>query len=106
MSSLQFMHLCPDRGGSPPIEHEGDRAEVNETLAKVGLKFEGKVKVRHFARVLYEEVGLGSLKKSFVKSLEGLRVASHYGCHDPNHRRFTATLIRSKTLTHWTKSLH
>ena len=62
-------------------EQERDRAEVNEVLGKVGLKFEGKVKVRHFARILYEEVGLETLKKSFVKSLEGLRVASHYGCH-------------------------
>jgi heterodisulfide reductase subunit B len=62
-------------------EHERDRADVNITLEKVGLKFEGKVKVRHFARILYEEVGLETLKKSFVKSLEGLRVASHYGCH-------------------------
>jgi heterodisulfide reductase subunit B2 len=61
--------------------HERDRAEVNEVLGKVGLKFEGKVKVRHFARILYEEVGLEALKKSFVQSLEGLRVASHYGCH-------------------------
>ena len=62
-------------------EHETDRADVNITLERVGLKFEGKAKVRHFARILYEEVGLESLKKSFVKSLEGLRVASHYGCH-------------------------
>jgi len=62
-------------------EHESDRAEVNEVLGKVGLQFEGKVRVRHFARILYEEVGLEVLKKSFVKSLEGLRVASHYGCH-------------------------
>ena len=62
-------------------EHESERAEVNEVLGKVGLQFEGKVRVRHFARILYEEVGLESLKKSFVKSLEGLRVASHYGCH-------------------------
>jgi heterodisulfide reductase subunit B len=62
-------------------EHESDRAEVNKTLEKVGLKYEGRGKVRHFARILYEEVGLESLKKSFVKSLEGLRVASHYGCH-------------------------
>ena len=62
-------------------EHESDRADVNKTLEKVGLKYEGRGKVRHFARILYEEVGLESLKKSFVKSLEGLRVASHYGCH-------------------------
>jgi heterodisulfide reductase subunit B len=62
-------------------EHEDQRAEVNESLSRVGLKYEGRVKVRHFARVLYEEVGLDELKKHFTKSLEGLRIASHYGCH-------------------------
>jgi heterodisulfide reductase subunit B len=62
-------------------EHENQRAEVNESLGRVGLKYEGRVKVRHFARILYEEVGLEELKKHLTKSLEGLRVASHYGCH-------------------------
>jgi heterodisulfide reductase subunit B len=37
--------------------------------------------VRHFARVLYEEVGKDEIKKHFTKSLEGLKIASHYGCH-------------------------
>jgi heterodisulfide reductase subunit B len=62
-------------------EHENQRAEVNESLGRVGLKYEGGVKVRHFARILYEEIGFDELKKHFTKSLEGLRVASHYGCH-------------------------
>jgi heterodisulfide reductase subunit B len=62
-------------------ERENEREEINESLSRVGLKYEGRVKVRHFARVLYEEVGLDELKKHFTKSLEGLRVASHYGCH-------------------------
>jgi heterodisulfide reductase subunit B2 len=54
---------------------------VNEVLSKAGLKYDQGVKVRHFARVLYEEVGLDELKKHFSRSLEGLRVATHYGCH-------------------------
>jgi heterodisulfide reductase subunit B len=62
-------------------EHEDQRAEVNQSLGRVGLKYEGRVKVRHFARILYEEVGLDELKKHLTKRLEGLRVASHYGCH-------------------------
>jgi heterodisulfide reductase subunit B len=62
-------------------EHEDQRAEVNEGLGRVGLKYEGRVKVRHFARILYEDIGLDELKKRMTKSLEGLRVASHYGCH-------------------------
>lgn len=62
-------------------EDEALRGEINESLARVGLKFEGGVKVRHFARVLYEEVGKEELKKHFSVNLEGLKVASHYGCH-------------------------
>ncbi|MGD2125013.1 MAG: CoB--CoM heterodisulfide reductase iron-sulfur subunit B family protein [Desulfobacteraceae bacterium] len=62
-------------------EDEKMKAEINKELARVKLKYENGVKVRHFARILYEEVGLEELKKHFTKSLEGLRVASHYGCH-------------------------
>ncbi|MBU2499372.1 MAG: CoB--CoM heterodisulfide reductase iron-sulfur subunit B family protein [Proteobacteria bacterium] len=62
-------------------EDERAREEINANLSRVGLQYNGGVKVRHFARVLYEEVGLEELKKHFTKTLEGLRVASHYGCH-------------------------
>jgi heterodisulfide reductase subunit B len=62
-------------------EDDKARAEVNESLSRVGLQYEGGVKVRHLARVLYEEVGKDALKDLCTRSLEGLRVASHYGCH-------------------------
>lgn len=62
-------------------EDETLRGEVNKTLAKAGLVYEGRVRVRHFARVLYEEVGLEELKRHVTRPLKGLRVASHYGCH-------------------------
>jgi len=57
------------------------KAEVNEVLARAGLHYDKGVRVRHFARVLYEEVGKDEIKKHFTKSLEGLRIANHYGCH-------------------------
>ncbi len=57
------------------------KAEVNEVLGRAGLHYDKGVKVRHFARVLYEEVGKEEIKKHFTKSLEGLRIANHYGCH-------------------------
>jgi len=64
------------------LEHKADlRNEINESLAKVGLHYEGGVKVRHFARVLYEEVGIEEIQKTFTRRLEGMRVAPHYGCH-------------------------
>ena len=64
------------------LAHDEDmRKAINERLAKVGLHYEGEVKVRHFARVLYEEVGLEEIKTHLTTSLKGLKVASHYGCH-------------------------
>jgi heterodisulfide reductase subunit B len=62
-------------------EDESLRKEVNESLAKVGLSYEGGVKVRHFARILYEEVGKDRIKPALSRDLKGLRIATHYGCH-------------------------
>jgi heterodisulfide reductase subunit B len=62
-------------------QDEKAKAEVNASLSKVDLNYDKGVRVRHFARILYEEVGMDELKKHFTKSLEGLRIATHYGCH-------------------------
>jgi heterodisulfide reductase subunit B len=61
-------------------DHEA-RRQVNMRLSKVNLRYDGKVKVRHFARVLYEEVGAEAIKAHLHKDLSGLRIALHYGCH-------------------------
>lgn len=60
---------------------EDTKNEVNEALSRVGLRYDGRVRVRHFARILYEEIGLEEIKRHFSKSLNDLRVAVHYGCH-------------------------
>jgi len=46
----------------------------------VGSSYDGSVAVRHLVEVLMEDVGIEKLRKSFVKSLGGLKVASYYGC--------------------------
>jgi len=58
---------------------ERDRANVY--LSRLGLKFQNTVKVRHFARVLYEEIDAAKIKEHFKKDLSGLGIAIHYGCH-------------------------
>ncbi len=64
------------------LSHDEDmKKEINKSLDRIGLKYEGGVKVRHFARVLYEEIGPDEIKKHLTTSLKGLKVASHYGCH-------------------------
>jgi len=54
--------------------------ETNEALAAAGLKYEGKVKVRHMVEVLIEDLGYDAIKAPVVKPLEGLRIAGYVGC--------------------------
>lgn len=57
------------------------RDRVNKHLARVGLRYEGQVRVRHLARILFEEIGAEEIKTHFQKDLSDLKVAIHYGCH-------------------------
>ncbi|MBW2000031.1 MAG: CoB--CoM heterodisulfide reductase iron-sulfur subunit B family protein [Deltaproteobacteria bacterium] len=66
------------------FELSGDRDKkerVNKSLVKVNLRYNGDARVRHFARILYEEVGLENIKRNLTRDLGGLRIAIHYGCH-------------------------
>jgi len=46
----------------------------------IGRPYDGSVAVRHLIEVLLEDVGIEKLRKSLVRSLSGLKVASYYGC--------------------------
>ena len=54
---------------------------INSDLRDFGYHYNGGTKVKHFARVLYEDIGLEELKKFIKYPLKGLRIAPHYGCH-------------------------
>ena len=57
------------------------REKVNKELSKVGLEYRGGVKVRHFARILFEEIEEEKIKEQFLRDLSDLSIAAHYGCH-------------------------
>lgn len=61
--------------------NHGLRNEVNEKMQRIGRIYKGNVKIKHFSRILYEDVGPEKIKSQVKKSLEGLKLASHYGCH-------------------------
>ena len=69
------------------------RAWANEQLAGMGHTYKGTVRVRHFARTLYEEMGVDALREAVVVGADGRRLladfgfAPHYGCHylKPSH---------------------
>jgi len=83
---LDILALCPACTGAlaeaiERLKDEPTRYKVNKKLQNVGLKYKGKVKVKHISRVLYEDIGLEKIKKEVKKDLSGLHVAPHYGCH-------------------------
>ena len=69
------------RFGNAYEEDDALRAKVADQLSAAGLAYKGSVKVRHFARVLYEDVGVAKLREMVTKELKGLKVLAHYGCH-------------------------
>ncbi|MCX6642474.1 MAG: CoB--CoM heterodisulfide reductase iron-sulfur subunit B family protein, partial [Candidatus Bathyarchaeota archaeon] len=82
------------------------RAEVNEILAETGKQFKGTVTVKHYVRLLKEDVGFDKINAAMVKPFKGLKVGAHYGCHllkpeedmmfeDPNDPKILDDLIRA-----------
>ena len=57
------------------------KARVNQILSSAGKEFKGSKEVRHYLQVLREDVGLDRLKKSIIKDLSNIKVASFSGCH-------------------------
>ena len=57
------------------------RDQINKYLKEIDREFKGTIKVKHFARVLLEDIGIEKLRKLIKRPLSGLRIAGHYGCH-------------------------
>jgi len=55
--------------------------EINSRLATQGVKYSGKASIKHFLGVLHDDLGVETIKKRLKKTLDGVRVAVHYGCH-------------------------
>jgi heterodisulfide reductase subunit B len=87
MENLSVMALCQCCYGSlKKVDHllkenTSLRKEINTTLEREGLRYEGGIEVRHLLSVLYHEVGIELIKEKMVKGYEGLKIATHYGCH-------------------------
>jgi heterodisulfide reductase subunit B2 len=55
--------------------------EVNTTLEKEGLKYEGRIEIKHLLSVLHKDIGIEAIKGKIATTFKGLKIATHYGCH-------------------------
>jgi heterodisulfide reductase subunit B2 len=84
---LEICALCNACAGtlseaSHVLDHHPElKEEVNQRLEKVGLRYEGPVRVRHYMRLLWEEVGVDVIRKHVTRPLSDVAIAPHYGCH-------------------------
>jgi heterodisulfide reductase subunit B len=62
-------------------ENTSLRNEINHSLEKEGLKYEGAIEITHFLYVLHRFVGPEAIKEKIVRYYRGLKIATHYGCH-------------------------
>ncbi|MDK9699563.1 MAG: CoB--CoM heterodisulfide reductase iron-sulfur subunit B family protein [bacterium] len=53
---------------------------INAALKDAGLEFKGTTKVRHPLDIIVNDIGLDKVRALVKKPLDGLRVASYYGC--------------------------
>ena len=63
--------------------HKELREKVNEVLKTIDMEFKGTIDVWHLAELFYDPdiVGVQKIRDSVKVSLEGTRIAVHYGCH-------------------------
>lgn len=69
------------------------RQRVNEVLAEIGHEFRGRSEVKHFIQVLNEDIVKNKIEKMVKTPLEGLKVATHTGCHFSNRFGMDARIL-------------
>ncbi len=62
-------------------EDEALREKVNQALAKIGMKYDGTVRIEHLLYVILDDIGLDTIRQSVTRPLTGMRIAPFYGCH-------------------------
>ncbi|NYT12249.1 MAG: CoB--CoM heterodisulfide reductase subunit B [Methanomassiliicoccales archaeon] len=61
-------------------EDEALLKDVNKILKEIGLQYNGGVKVRHFAEMFYNDIGVEEIRTKVTNPVD-FKIAVHYGCH-------------------------
>ncbi|MBI3812075.1 MAG: CoB--CoM heterodisulfide reductase iron-sulfur subunit B family protein [Nitrospirae bacterium] len=60
---------------------EGLLDRINLMLAPEGVKYNGRVEVKHLLWIIVGEIGVEALQRHVTRPLENLRIAPFYGCY-------------------------
>jgi heterodisulfide reductase subunit B len=64
------------------LDHDANlREKINSLLKDEGLEYKGSIRIWHIIDLLHDMIGEETILKSVKKRLEGLKLASHNGCH-------------------------
>ncbi len=55
--------------------------DFRKDFSELGLTYPRQIKVRHFVRMLYEDVGIDDIRNAIKNPLKNLKIIAHYGCH-------------------------
>jgi succinate dehydrogenase / fumarate reductase cytochrome b subunit len=75
---------CQGVMGSANKRLKGDRAlldRINQVLERDGLRYSGKVQVKHLLWIVVREVGLAKLAAEVRTPMDRFRIAPFYGCY-------------------------
>uniref|UniRef100_A0A7C4Y4A1 Disulfide reductase n=1 Tax=candidate division WOR-3 bacterium TaxID=2052148 RepID=A0A7C4Y4A1_UNCW3 len=81
---LNIVVLCSACGSTLTEinKHLKEDEELREFVnKKLDINYNGTIDVKHFSRVLYEEIGIQRIKDFIIEPLKGFKFAPHYGCH-------------------------
>lgn len=53
---------------------------VNESLVRLGLRYDFKASVHHIVEVLHDTVGVDAIRQGTVRPMEGMLIGAHNGC--------------------------
>ncbi len=62
-------------------DHELRQSVLERLNLEKTYRFQDSIRVKHIARILYEDVGVEKISSQVKRQLSGLSVAPHYGCH-------------------------
>ena len=54
--------------------------ELDLVLGEVGLRYDGKLRVRHLLELMVTDIGVKAIARRMQRPLNGIRVAPYYGC--------------------------